>query len=430
MAARPKLLPAGSRSRRFAGPGVAVLLAALAVELVDELFDGTTSAAMPLIRHDLTLSYAQIGLLSAVPLIAGGILELPVGVLSGTGRRRRLFILAGGLVFTASVLAAGLAPAFAALLIALTVFFPASGTFVSLTQSALMESDPDRRSQNMTRWALAGSVGAVAGPLLLAGVAAAGGTWRLAVGLVAAGALLAWLAVVVTGWSGPRGESASLPARRREDEDTSTDHGNEAAPWPGFRAAARIARQSGALRWLLLLQLSDLLLDVVTGFLAVYLVAEVHASASVAALGVAVRLGSGLAGDVIGVRLLARADSRRVLRASVWLALVLFPAFLVVPGLGPKLVLLAAVSLVTAPWYPVLQAELYGSLPGRSGLAVSLSSAAGLAGGLGPLAVGYLAEVAGLGWAMAALVAVPPAMLLAGGAHLRRMDQPNRARSG
>lgn len=431
MAARPEpLLPAGSRSSRCARPGLAVLLAALAVEFVDELFDGTTSAAMPLIRHDLTLSYAQIGLLSAVPLIAGGILELPVGVLSGTGRRRRLFVLAGGLVFTASVLAAGLAPAFAALLIALTIFFPASGTFVSLTQSTLMDADPERRPQNMTRWTLAGAVGAVTGPLLLAGVAAAGGTWRLAVGLVAAGAFLAWLAVAATGRSGPRRNRDRPLSRCAENKNTSTDQGNEAAAWPGFRAAARIARQSGALRWLLLLQLSDLLLDVFTGFLAVYLVAEGHASASAAALGVAVRLGSGLAGDLIGVRLLARADSRRVLRASVWLALVLFPAFLVVPSLDQKLVLLAAVSVVTAPWYPVLQAELYGSLPGRSGLAVSFSSAAGLAGGVGPLAVGYLAEVAGLGWAMAALCAVPLAMLVAGGTRLRRTDEADQDRSG
>jgi MFS transporter, FSR family, fosmidomycin resistance protein len=117
---------AGSRRARFARPGLAVLLAALAVELVDELFDGTTSAAMPLIKHDLALTYAQIGLLSAVPLIAGGILELPLGVVGGTGRRRRLLILGGGLVFAASILAAGLAPAFAVLVLALTIFFPAS----------------------------------------------------------------------------------------------------------------------------------------------------------------------------------------------------------------------------------------------------------------------------------------------------------------
>ena len=64
---------------------------------------------MPLIRHDLALSYLQIGLLAAVPLVVGSILELPVGVISGTGPRRRRMILSGGLVFIASVLAAGLA---------------------------------------------------------------------------------------------------------------------------------------------------------------------------------------------------------------------------------------------------------------------------------------------------------------------------------
>src|SRR5271166_131983 len=87
------------RRRRSFRPGLVALLAALAVEFADELFDGTKSAAMPLIRHDLSLTYVQIGLLGAVPLIAGSILELPLGVLSGTGTRRRRVILAGGLVF-------------------------------------------------------------------------------------------------------------------------------------------------------------------------------------------------------------------------------------------------------------------------------------------------------------------------------------------
>src|ERR1700685_2703929 len=102
------MLSARLRAQSAAG----VLLAALAVEFADELFDGTKSAAMPLIRHDLTLSYAQIGLLAAVPLIAGGLLELPVGVLSGSGRRRRRFIMAGGLVFAAAILNVGLAGPF------------------------------------------------------------------------------------------------------------------------------------------------------------------------------------------------------------------------------------------------------------------------------------------------------------------------------
>jgi FSR family fosmidomycin resistance protein-like MFS transporter len=76
---------------------------------------------------------------------------------------------------------------------------------------------------------------------------------------------------------------------------------------------------------------------------------------------------------------------------------------------------LAALSAATAPWYPVLQARLYGSLPGRSSVAVTLSSAAGLAGGLGPLAVGLVAQGFGLSWALAGLVLVPVAVLLVPG---------------
>jgi FSR family fosmidomycin resistance protein-like MFS transporter len=175
---------------------------------------------------------------------------------------------------------------------------------------------------------------------------------------------------------------------------------------------------------LVLLQVSDLLLDVLTAFLALYLVAVAHASPSLAALGVAVRLGSGLVGDVIVIHLLEHYDSGRVLRASAAVAGLLFPAFLLVPGLVPKLAVLAGLTMATAPWYPVLSADLFGSLPGHSGLSVSLTSAAGLAGGLGPLVVGVLAQDFGLNWAMAALCLVPAAMLAAPGRAARRPDRP------
>jgi MFS transporter, FSR family, fosmidomycin resistance protein len=412
---RPAREPAAAsegrvRWTRFARAGVGGLLAALAVELVDELVDGTKSAAMPLIRHDLGLSYVQIGLLAAVPLVVGSILELPVGVLSGTGSRRRRFILAGGLVFIASVLAAGLATSFIGLLVALTIFFPASGMFVSLTQAGLMDSAPDRQARHMARWTLAGSIGAVTGPVLVAAVLGVGGTWRLAFVMIAGCSAAAWCAVAwtsrrTTARRGGAGESAA------RDRSTGEAGGEDEPVWPGWRAAVSIVRRSGALRWLVLLEVANLMLDVLTPFLALYLVAVVHVSPAIAALGVAVRLGAGLAGDVILIRALARLDSRRVIRASIWATLALFPAFLVVPGLGLKLVALAALTIATAPWYPVLQAELYGSLPGRSGLVVSLTSASGFVGALGPLTVGLLAQSLGLSWALASMCIVPVLML-------------------
>jgi FSR family fosmidomycin resistance protein-like MFS transporter len=78
----------------------------------------------------------------------------------------------------------------------------------------------------------------------------------------------------------------------------------------------------------------------------------------------------------------------------------------------PKVVILAVLSAATAAWYPLLQARLYKSLPGRSPVAVTLSSAAALGGGLGPLAVGMIAQGFGLTWALAGL-AVVPLMVLA-----------------
>jgi FSR family fosmidomycin resistance protein-like MFS transporter len=311
-------------------------------------------------------------------------------------------------VFIGAVAAAGLARGFPALLAALVVFFPASGAFVSLTQSALMDTYPDRRAQLMARWTLAGAAGAVAGPLLVAAVLAAGGSWRLAFLLVAAAGTVSWLAVM-TASPTPHGPGPDGTA----DGESTVPEDDESGPWPGLRAALRIVAGAGALRWLLLLQASDLLLDVFTSFLALYLVYAAHVSPSVAALGVAVRLGAGLAGYALLPPVLERLASLRVLRASVLLAGGLYPAFLLVPGAGAKLAVLAGLSMVTAPWYPVLTAELYACLPGRSGLAVSLTSAAGLVGALGPLAAGLAAQHLGLGWAMAGPAVVPLIMLSA-----------------
>jgi hypothetical protein len=78
-----------------------------------------------------------------------------------------------------------------------------------------------------------------------------------------------------------------------------------------------------------------------------------------------------------------------------------------VPGLGAKLTALVVLSVATAAWYPILQAQLYDALDGHSAVAVSLGSAATLAGGAGPLMVGLMAERLGLAWALAALGLVP-----------------------
>lgn len=334
-------------------------------------------------QHGLGLSYGQLGLLASVPLVLGGALELPLGLLAGHGRRRRLTVLGGGLLFVATIAAVALARDFLELLAASVVFYPASGAFVTLTEATLLDASPDRQAHVMARWGTAGWAGALSGPLLFVAVITAGGNWRAAFLVVAALSALTWLAV--------------LPAR-------ATDGVGDEPGWRELRAALRWP----VLRLLVLLEVANWLVDVLTGFIAVYLVNVAHASPPVAALAVALRLAAGLGGNSLLIVALRKLSDLTVLRATALLALLLFPGFLVVPGLAGKLVLLALLSAASATWYPLLEARLYGAVP--SPVAVTLTSAAALGGGLGPLAVGAAAGLLGLTWALAGLTLVPAAL--------------------
>ena len=193
-----------------------------------------------------------------------------------------------------------------------------------------------------------------------------------------------------------------------------------------MREVLAALRDWSVVRWLVLLEVADLLVDVLTGFLALYLVDVAHLKPGIAALAIAIRLGAALAGDAALVFVLERVADVTVLRASAAAAALAYPGFLLAPGPAAKLAILAVLSAATAPWYPLLQARLYGSLPGRSPVAVTLSSAAGLAGGLGPLAVGLIAEGLGLSWALAALAVVPVAILAGSAVLVRSEGRPGR----
>ena len=451
----------GTRSKR-SGRHIALgtaLVAALLIEALDELVDGTKDAAFPLIRADLHLSYPQVGLLIAVPLLVGGLIELPLGVLAGYGARRNQLVLAGGVLFAASLGVVAFAGSFGVLLAGLVAFFPASGAFVSLTQAALMDADPpeelrsaqaepsagtgrrresvlepgeavqerreavlkpsevvrdrrevvlkpsevardrrevvlkpsevardrrevvlkpsevardrrevvlkpsevarDRREamaesreaaqqQRMAAWNLAGSIGAVTGPVLLVAVLTVGGTWRSAYLLLAG---LTGVAIAIAAVGGPARRAFSPSSTDQADADRAGPvHGNAGDRGePGDRnkveetadglddgdgervtllEALAAIRNGEVARWLILLEVIDLLLDVLTGYIGIYLVDVVHVSPADAALGVGIRLGGGLAGDALFVVVSRRVSGRAVLTVSAVAAAGLYPGVL------------------------------------------------------------------------------------------------------
>ncbi len=368
----------------------------LLIEFLDELVFGVTDAAWPFIQTELALNYTQIGVLLTAPGIVSTIIEPFLGVL-GDVWKRRLLILGGGVCFVLALLLTSASVSFLLLLFAFCLFYPASGAFVSLSQATLMDADPARHDQNMARWTFAGSLGVVLGPLLLIGLVALGFGWR---GVFLALAFLAGI-VLLFAWRRIPRDPAGLPK-----------FPSFAGLFDGFRAALSALRNREVLRWLILLEFSDLMLDVLLGFLALYFHDVAGLTESQAAAAVLVWLTVGLLGDLLLIPLLEKVDGLRYLRWSVLLELVLFPAFLLVPQVWLKLVLVGLLGFFNSGWYAILQGRLYSALPGKSASVMTLGTLTGLIGGLLPLGIGLAADSFGLQVAIWLLLAGPIALLI------------------
>jgi FSR family fosmidomycin resistance protein-like MFS transporter len=365
----------------------------LAIEFLDEFVFGAREAAWPLIRTDLGLSYAQVGLLLGLPSLVSSVVEPFLGILGDIGKRR-LLILGGGVVFALALLLTALSQDFPVLLISFIILYPASGAFVTLSQATLMDTDPARHEQNMARWTLAGSLGVVAGPIVLGAAAMLNLGWR---GLFVAFAALTLIPLAVA-------------------YHFRFAIGQQGSGKPDFRAglvdALRALRRGEVLRWLTLLQFSDLMLDVLLGFLALYFVDVAGTTPAQAGMAVAVWTGLGLLGNLLLIPLLERVRGLRYLRLSAVVELVLLPAFLLVPSFWEKLALLALLGLFNTGWYSILQAQLYSAMPEQSGTVMTLGNVFGLVGGLIPLGLGLVAERFDLMVAMWLLLLGPVALLV------------------
>jgi len=326
----------------------------------------------------------------AIPGFVGSALDPLIGLAGDTPRRRAL-IFFGGIGFAVSAALSAAAVGFWTLLGALLIGNPATGAFVSLAQATLMDRDPGARERNMARWTVAGSIGYIAGPVLIAGAAVTGIGWRGVLLLLAVTSLpLAFVG---------RRVPPTRPIR--------TGRG------PGLRAFASALRRREVLRWLVLLEAADLLLDVFHGFLALYFVDVAQVGPAEAALAVAVWTGAGFAGDILLLAALRRIRGHVYLRTSALAALVAYPAFLLAPSTGAKLTLLAVLGLLNSGWYALPKAGLYGALPGRSGTAVAVSGIGGIVGAAVPALLGFLAQDLGLAATMWILL-LAPLTLLAG----------------
>jgi len=363
------------------------------VELLDELIYGLQGAILPYLKTDLALNYTEIGLLLTIPGLCGIVGEPFIGLLADTRHRRALVI--GGIVATAIGLwLVGAGHSFWIILFAFCILYVASGAYVNLAQATLIDRDPARAEQTMARWTLLGSLGVTIAPLIVTALFYLGYGWR---GLYLS---LAGVAGIYT----------ALLLRQRFDSHAGAE--KRASPRQMFSDLLAALRNRELLRWVIVTELADLMLDKLLEVTGLYFHDVVGVDLGAASGAVAIFTIAGLLGSALLVPALEKVDGLRVLRVSAIIVLAAYVALLLAPNVWLKYALIALVSFSTSGWYPILRGRTYAVLPGQSGMIVAVTSLGNVSSVFVPLIVGRVADVFGLQWAMWLLALGPIALIV------------------
>ncbi len=371
-----------------------LVVALYAIELLDEFIYGLHGAALPYLKTDLDLTYTQIGLLFTLPGLVAIFAEPIIGLLGDTKHRRALML--GGLVATAlSLFLVGVGQTYLVILFAFVIMASASGAYVNLAQATLIDRDLNRSAPTMARWTLLGAIGVAASPLIATTVFYLGYGWRgLYLSLVAVAGLYA-VTLIRHHFNGGH----------VSDEES-------VSPKILFQNLITGLTNRELIRWMLLTELADLMLDKLLEVTGLYFHDVAGVSLAAASAAVAVSTISGLIGGAVLVPVLERINGLRVLRLSAVIAFIAYVSFLLIPSVPIKYILIAVVAFSTAAWYPVLKAKCYDALPGQSGLVMAVTSLGNVSSLFVPVILGGLADAFGLGWAMWLLALGPVALFV------------------
>lgn len=353
-------------------------------------------------RTDLGLTYTQAS--AVLTIAAPGAIAGNVFAVLADYRSRRVIATCGAVGFAFALAGFGLAHSFVLLLAASFAYGVASTAMVDATEVALVEIAGDETSAQISRAHLFGAAGDLLGPLLLIGVAAAGLSWRVALGVGAGVAALyaVWLAC------------CPLPAPRpRATGETARE---------GLRPIIRNPQvwYLGVLA--LMLGPMD---EHALAFLIAYLEHDFGASTAAAT---SVALAS-VAGSVVGFLSTSRRGYRpaeRTMRNQAALLAITTIASIAVHSIVVIVVAEFVFGIAIARYFIALKTRIVGLYPDRVGSMNAVISTIEFSGFVLPLVAGRIADAFGVraGFGFSALIAAATlALVLAG----ERRRSPARA---
>jgi predicted MFS family arabinose efflux permease len=354
----------------------------LLVRLLDETAAFLPAGTLEAFRADLGLTYTQAGTVLAA--VAPGALLGGVCAAAADRRSRRVIAAGGAFAFAAALAAFALGGSLPVLVVAAFVMGVASTAMVEAAEVALVEMAGDDLRRYLARSNLLGTIGDLAGPALIGAVALAGFSWR-AVFALGAVLLAAYGALLAAAPLRPPGGGA-----------------DGAEPPSTVGTVLAVVRDPAV--WVLGLVLALMLPfdEPLFGFMIALLEQERGASASVAMLVALVGVCGGLLSYTVLARRFEGVDDRRLLVGSVLAMGAAAVVIAVVPVLAVAALgaFVASVGLSLA-WLAV-QHRTLTLRPGQVGTTNAVVGTIESAGFWIPVAIGALADRAGLVAAVAA----------------------------
>jgi MFS family permease len=348
----------------------------------DEVLSGAWTVLSPTFRAAFRLSLVQVGFLSQVLEWVALTVE-PVAAVQIDLRSRRPFMAAGALAIAAAVLAMGLAPTYLALGLGFAMYGLGSGPLACTADVVVVEAFPRDAERAYGRATFLDTVGALAGPGLVALAVAAGVSWRVLLVVLGTGAALYGLALGATRFPAP-------------------SH----VPEPGRHWARRVIANgrtvlsnAHARRWLLALLCFDLF---EAAFLLKYI--WLHDSVGLSQPLVAVYAAGEQIVDLVALllldRWLARRDAGQVFQIAVTALIVLPPLWVAAPGLAGRVALGIPLAFAHTLIWPLAKARSLTAVPELGGATQAITALFPIL----PLALieARLATALGVGTAMAA----------------------------
>lgn len=344
----------------------AVVLA-LFGRFVDELASGVPLVLMPTLRTRLGLTVAQVGWCLQAMYAVAAVVE-PVAAAGIDVVRRRPLLVWGALGWAVALLLVAGAPSYGWLLVAFVVAGAASGPLAQTTDVLLVEMHPDAEERIGARQTLLDTIGALLAPAAVAAVAWAGGDPRIA--LVGTGLAILVYAVLLAATPMPDPPAAGA------------DGVASVEPVQRSRRQVRenlgvVLRDREARIWLLAL-FGDALAEVPMLFEPVWLGGEVGASQTMVAVHAAVELAASIVGLALLDRWVQRHDVRTILTLACAANVLIYPVWLLVPGVTTKILLVVPLALAVAPVWPLVRARALKAVPNRGGMVLAITSLYGL----------------------------------------------------